>query len=46
MRQPYPLTGFSTSMDADGPAARTAWLGNRETNHEGVPMVGFPVERP
>ena len=33
-------------MDADGPAARTSWLGNRETNHEGVPTVGFPVERP
>lgn len=46
VRQLYPLTGFSVSMDADGPAVRTSWIGNRETNHEGVPMVGFTVERP
>lgn len=30
----------------DVPAARASWIGNRETNHEGVPTVGFPVARP
>lgn len=42
----YPLTGFRTANRDIRPAARTGWISDRETNHEGVPSVGFPVERP